>query len=108
MGLDGRQVAPCGVGVPLVLLKAVGVGAVYRGSMRSSARRPRCRTLIRCACGVQADMGLDGGTYVSRSDVLRRQSWRASQADTSRSTRGGAVSTATVYQAPQLDANAER
>ncbi|GLC35862.1 hypothetical protein PLESTM_000376500 [Pleodorina starrii] len=37
-------------------------------------------------------MGLDGGTIVSRSDVLRGQSWRVAQNDTSRSTRGGNVS----------------
>ncbi|KAG2424314.1 hypothetical protein HYH02_015204 [Chlamydomonas schloesseri] len=34
-------------------------------------------------------MGLDGGTIASRSDVLRRQSQRVAQNDTSRSSRGG-------------------
>ncbi|GMH36185.1 hypothetical protein BSKO_04053 [Bryopsis sp. KO-2023] len=43
-------------------------------------------------------MGLDGGTYITRSDVLRGQSWRLSQADSSRSTRGGCVSSSDVYQ----------
>ncbi|GLI68656.1 hypothetical protein VaNZ11_013132, partial [Volvox africanus] len=37
-------------------------------------------------------MGLDGGTIVTRSDVLRGQSWRVAQNDTSTSTRGGNVS----------------
>lgn len=40
-------------------------------------------------------MGLDGGTYITRSDVLRRQSWALAQQDTSRSTRGGNATTAT-------------
>ncbi|KAG2437961.1 hypothetical protein HXX76_005576 [Chlamydomonas incerta] len=34
-------------------------------------------------------MGLDGGTIATRSDVLRRQSSRVAQHDTSRSSRGG-------------------
>lgn len=38
-------------------------------------------------------MGLDGGTYITRSDVLRGQSWELAQADNSRSTRGGNAST---------------
>ncbi|EFJ43098.1 hypothetical protein VOLCADRAFT_119208 [Volvox carteri f. nagariensis] len=37
-------------------------------------------------------MGLDGGTIVTRSDVLRGQSWRVAQSDRSRSTRGGNAS----------------
>ena len=41
-------------------------------------------------------MGLDGGTYITRSDVLRGQSWQLATADTSRSTRGGDASTSTV------------
>ena len=36
-------------------------------------------------------MGLDGGTYITRSDVLRGASWALTAADTSRSTRGGNV-----------------
>jgi hypothetical protein len=37
-------------------------------------------------------MGLDGGTIISRSDVIRGQSWRVNEADSSsRSTRGGQV-----------------
>lgn len=38
-------------------------------------------------------MGLDGGTYITRSDVLRGQSWELATADNSRSTRGGNAST---------------
>ena len=34
-------------------------------------------------------MGLDGGTLASRSDLLRRASWRLSAADGRRSSRGG-------------------
>ena len=36
-------------------------------------------------------MGLDGGTFVTRSDILRRQSSRLADADTTRSTRGGCI-----------------
>ncbi|GAX79470.1 hypothetical protein CEUSTIGMA_g6911.t1 [Chlamydomonas eustigma] len=39
-------------------------------------------------------MGLDGGTIITRSDVLRGQSWQVNQRDGSRSSRGGSVSTA--------------
>ncbi len=53
-------------------------------------------------------MGLDGGTYVTRSDVLRRQSWAYSQADSSRSTRGGAVADSSVYRPRQLEQQVER
>jgi hypothetical protein len=53
-------------------------------------------------------MGLDGGTVISRSDVLRGSSWRLSQANSdSRSTRGGAVSTSEVYRPPALDRQTE-
>jgi hypothetical protein len=38
-------------------------------------------------------MGLDGGTKITRSDVLRGASWRLATADGSKSTRGGAIST---------------
>ena len=41
-------------------------------------------------------MGLDGGTYITRSDVLRGQSWELAQADNSRSTRGGNASTSSA------------
>ena len=34
-------------------------------------------------------MGLDGGTVISRSDVLRGASWDVAQSDASRSSRGG-------------------
>jgi len=53
-------------------------------------------------------MGLDGGTIITRTDVLRGQSWRMAQADTSRSTRGGTVSTSNVYQDPQAGAETRR
>lgn len=48
-------------------------------------------------------MGLDGGTIISRNDVLRGSSWRLSQADGSRSSRGGAVRSSEVYRDPALD-----
>lgn len=41
-------------------------------------------------------MGLDGGTYITRSDVLRGQSWELATADNSRSTRGGNASTSSA------------
>ncbi|GFR48595.1 hypothetical protein Agub_g10499, partial [Astrephomene gubernaculifera] len=50
-------------------------------------------------------MGLDGGTVVTRSDVLRGQSWRVAQNDTSRSTRGGNV---TRVPTEAVDKNIER
>lgn len=37
------------------------------------------------------EMGLDGGTIPSRSDLLRRSSWRLTSRDHSKSTRGGAI-----------------
>ena len=37
-------------------------------------------------------MGLDGGTVISRTDVLRGASWDLAQADASTSTRGGQLS----------------
>ena len=36
-------------------------------------------------------MGLDGGTFATRADILRRSSWKLAQADSSWSTRGGAL-----------------
>jgi hypothetical protein len=53
-------------------------------------------------------MGLDGGTIISRSDVLRGASWELSQADTSHSTRGGTVGTATVYKKRKLGAREDK
>ena len=53
-------------------------------------------------------MGLDGGTYVTRSDIIRRSSWAIAQADGSRSTRGGAVSGAQVYKKPRQEGRAAR
>ncbi|KAL4422990.1 hypothetical protein ABPG77_005470 [Micractinium sp. CCAP 211/92] len=47
-------------------------------------------------------MGLDGGTIISRNDVLRRSCADLNNADTSRSTRGGAIRG--VHKRRQLDA----
>ncbi len=44
-----------------------------------------------------------GGTYITRSDVLRGQSWELSQADNSRSTRGGNVAASHVHKKRKLD-----
>ncbi|KAG1670813.1 hypothetical protein FOA52_003404 [Chlamydomonas sp. UWO 241] len=52
-------------------------------------------------------MGLDGGTVITRSDVLRGQSWRVASADNSHSTRGGNVR-AGVSARPADEAAAER
>ena len=41
---------------------------------------------------------------MSRSDVLRRSSWRVASANTNRSTRGGTVSQSTTLQPKQMDA----
>ena len=51
-------------------------------------------------------MGLDGGTYITRSDVLRGQSWELNKNEGSRSTRGGAVTG--VYKRAQLDPRAAK
>ena len=51
-------------------------------------------------------MGLDGGTYITRSDVLRGQSWELNKAENSRSTRGGAVTG--THKKPKLDPKLER
>lgn len=51
--------------------------------------------------------GLDGGTYITRSDVLRGQSWALSVRDGTRSTRGGDASTC-VPDGPVLDKREER
>lgn len=48
------------------------------------------------------------GTYITRSDVLRGQSWELAQADTSRSTRGGSVQPSHVHKRRKLDARAEK
>jgi hypothetical protein len=53
-------------------------------------------------------MGLDGGTYVTRSDVLRGASWALSTADTSRSSRGGNVQSGTVFKRRRLEPRAEK
>ncbi len=48
-------------------------------------------------------MGLDGGTYITRSDVLRGQSWELATADNSRSTRGGNASTSAAKDRNAVD-----
>ena len=48
-------------------------------------------------------MGLDGGTYITRSDVLRGQSWELATADNSRSTRGGNASTSSAKARKTVD-----
>lgn len=53
-------------------------------------------------------MGLDGGTYITRSDVLRGQSWALASADNSRSTRGGNVSASAVFRRSKLGQQAEK
>ena len=53
-------------------------------------------------------MGLDGGTYITRSDILRGQSWAVANADSTRSTRGGAINASTTFKRRQLDAQAAR
>ncbi len=53
-------------------------------------------------------MGLDGGTYITRSDVLRGASWALSTADTSRSSRGGNVQAGTVFKRRRLDPGADK
>lgn len=53
-------------------------------------------------------MGLDGGTKITRSDVLRGQSWRLTNADTSRSTRGGSIPTAELLKEQQLEKSLHR
>jgi len=54
------------------------------------------------------EMGLDGGTYITRSDVLRGASWALSTADTSRSSRGGNVQAGTVFKRRRLDPGADK
>ena len=51
-------------------------------------------------------MGLDGGTYITRSDVLRGQSWELNKAENSRSTRGGAVTG--THKKAKIDPKVER
>ena len=51
-------------------------------------------------------MGLDGGTYITRSDVLRGQSWDMATADNSRSTRGGNVTS--TLKRKQIDTHTSR
>ena len=51
-------------------------------------------------------MGLDGGTYITRSDILRGQSWDMATADNSRSTRGGNV--ASTLKRKRIDTHTSR
>ncbi len=51
-------------------------------------------------------MGLDGGTYITRSDVLRGQSWDMATADNTRSTRGGNV--ASTLKRKEMDRDSAR
>ena len=53
-------------------------------------------------------MGLDGGTYITRSDVLRGASWALTTGDTSRSSRGGNVQSGTVFKRRRLDPRADK
>lgn len=46
-------------------------------------------------------MGLDGGTIVTRSDILRRSSIRLADGDKTRSTRGGCISHAHISEIEQ-------
>ena len=68
------------------------------------SRRKNCRLLLFCSTDKtrttdkrkqnksnQNKMGFDGGTIPSRSDLLRRASWRLTCQDNSRSTRGGQI-----------------
>ncbi|KAK3247309.1 hypothetical protein CYMTET_11649 [Cymbomonas tetramitiformis] len=48
-------------------------------------------------------VGLRGGTVISRTDILRGQSWAVANSDTSRSTRGGAVQAGYFHQRKELD-----
>ena len=48
------------------------------------------------------------GTYITRSDVLRGQSWAMNAADSSRSTRGGTISHAATYRAKALDSKSDK
>lgn len=51
-------------------------------------------------------MGLDGGTIISRNDVLRGSCWDLNKADNSRSSRGGSVSG--IYKRRKLDTRTSR
>ena len=55
-------------------------------------------------------MGLDGGTIITRSDILRGQSWDVADADggASTSTRGGQLNDAFVHKRRRLDRTSQR
>jgi hypothetical protein len=48
-------------------------------------------------------MGLDGGTFATRADIMRRSSWRLACADASWSTRGGALDRGTLVASERVD-----
>lgn len=53
-------------------------------------------------------MGLDGGTIISRADVIRGASWDLTNSDTSRSSRGGSIDPGAVWKRRKLDKQQER
>eukprot|EP00808_Paulinella_micropora_P010503 g39606.t1 len=57
----------------------------------SNVRVLQTRSFHQKTSSLQSIMGLDGGTIPSRSDLLRRASWRLTNADKTRSTRGGQI-----------------
>ena len=59
--------------------------------MAALERHGRERGLAGCSNTYILKMGLDGGTFASRADILRRASWNMATADSSWSTRGGAI-----------------
>ena len=68
---------------------------------------PHCDTLVRPR---RRTMGLDGGTIISRSDILRGQSWDVANADggASTSSRGGQLSAGKVHTGRRRADPAER
>mmetsp|Transcript_3641 Transcript_3641/g.7721 ORF Transcript_3641/g.7721 Transcript_3641/m.7721 type:complete len:373 (+) Transcript_3641:790-1908(+) len=69
-----------------------GLGRRARGERaKLQQRRRRCAAAVAAPPPLESGMGLDGGTIVTRSDHLRRASWRLANHDggSSRSTRGG-------------------
>ncbi len=86
----GRLTCSCCLFGPTVYWSGQGA-TVESGCTDSSATVSICR------------MGLDGGTYITRSDVLRGQSWELATADNSRSTRGGDASTSATKDRKAVD-----
>jgi hypothetical protein len=52
-------------------------------------------------------MGLDGGTFATRADLLRRASWKLACADDSHSTRGGALNPGALVRTVDAAAQAD-